>query len=270
MDVGGQSALQEVQAYFNVKAQTNKIQNAIGVTNSFITIAIWFVQVLGFFCIGIWTVRIGFDILALVTRNLGVAKFAQTWGTGKEGTYDSVGAYLKGNGLEIVMVVILAVLMMTGLLWRVLSLALGGIGTMLNKIFSLDLDGILSASDAIGYIENLESRKPESLRNEYDEHLGSVQSLVSQMYDLAKDGVTNGDPQYKAISRQYTTAMAKAELISKTNVIKNYASQLKLDSSYFSKHKYDANVCNKSFLDKDTLAIWSKNGGSLSIKCGSR
>lgn len=267
METGGQSGIQAVQSFFDMKSQTAGIENAMGITSPFITFTIWVIQVLGFVAIGIWFLRIAVDVIALATKNLEFAEKIQKFGTGKKESYESTMAYIKGNGVEIVLVITLTVLMMTGLLFRILSLALGGIGTILNVVFNLDLDGLNSAADAAAFVENLETRKPASLRNEYDKHLSSAKGYADQLYAYAADGLSKNDPDYQAVSRKYTTALAKAELISKTDVIKNFGKQLKLGDAYFEQHKYNADVCNKKFVDTDTLTIWSGQSSTLSIRC---
>lgn len=268
MGVGGQTGIQQVQSFFNLKSQTSGIENAMGITSPFITFTIWVIQMVGFIAIGIWMIRIAVDILALSTKNLAFADKLQTFGTGKDSSsYDSTGAYIKSNGLEIVMVITLTVLMMTGLLFRILALALGGIGTILNIVFNLDLDGLNSSADAQAFVENLETRRPASLRNEYDEHLASARGFASELYNLAADGVSQSNPNFQATSRRYTTAMAKAELISQTDVMAAYGDQLKLGEAYFQQHKYNADVCNDSFIDSDTSTIWSQSGRTLNLSC---
>lgn len=269
MGVGGQTGIQQVQSFFNLKSQTSGIENAMGITSPFITFTIWVIQMVGFIAIGIWMIRIAVDILALSTKNLAFAENLQKFGTGsgEKGGYDSTGAYIKKNGLEIVMVITLTVLMMTGLLFRILALALGGVGTILNIVFNLDLDGLNSAADAQSFVENLETRRPASLRNEYDEHLASARGFAGELYSLAAEGVSQSNPNFQATSRRYTTAMAKAELISQTDVMANYGDQLKLGDAYFQQHKYNADVCNEAFLDSDTSSIWSQSGGTLNLRC---
>lgn len=267
MDTGGQTGIQSVQSFFDMKSQTTGIENAMGIVSPFITFTIWVVQIVGFVAIGIWMIRIAADILALSTKNLAFAEGIQKFGTGKTDSYDSTGAYIKKNGVEIVLVICLTVLMMTGLLFRILSLALGGIGTILNVVFNLDLDGLNSAADAQAFVENLESRKPASLRNEYDEHLTSAKGYATQLYTLSADGVSKTNPNFQATSRKYTTALAKAELISKTDVMKTGSKQLKLGADYFKQHKYNADVCNKAFFDSATTQIWAGAGKTLSLSC---
>lgn len=268
METGGQTGIQSVQSFFDMKSQTTGIENAMGIVSPFITFTIWVVQLVGFVAIGIWMIRIAADILALSTKNLAFAESIQKFGTGKDSSgYDSTGAYIKKNGVEIVLVICLTVLMMTGLLFRILSLALGGIGTILNVVFNLDLDGLNSAADAEAFVQNLETRKPTSLRNEYDEHLSSAKGYATQLYSLAAEGLSQNDPDFKSTMRKYTTAMAKAELISKTNVMKTAGKELKLGDAYFKQHTYDSSVCNKAFFDKDTQSIWAGTGKTMSLSC---
>ena len=268
METAGQSGIQAVQAFFDMKAQTSGIEQAMGITSPFITFTIWFIQVLGFVAIGIWFLRIGVDVIALSTKNLKFAEGIQKFGTGKDSSsYSSTMDYLKKNGVEIVLVITLTVLMMTGLLFRILSLALGGIGTILNVVFKLDLDGLNSAADATAFVENLPMRTAPSLRNEYDQQLSSAKGYADQLYGFAAEGLSTSDPNFQATSRRYTTAMAKADLIGKTAEDKKYNNTLKLGASYFKQHEYSTDVCNTSFINKDTLNVWSTGSAKANLTC---
>lgn len=255
------TGLESVQAFFNLKSQTAGIENAMGIANPFLTFVIWATQVIGFFAIAIWMLRIAVDIICLTTKNLSFAEGIAKFGTGKEGSYDSVKAYISGNGLEIISVVILTVLMMTGMLYRILSLALGGVGTVLNFIFDLDLDGINSATDAASYKEQLSARRNTNMRNEYDQRLTEVRGFADQLYQMAQEGTKPSNPTFQKVKRNYTTALAKAELLSDA-IGTTGADELKVGQQYFEQHKYDKNVCNTEFLDNDTVNIWDTN-----IKC---
>lgn len=271
MNSGGQSGLETVQSFFDMKAQTDNIAYATGITSPFISFTILAMQVIGFFAIGIWMIRVSADILALALPQVAGKGLVQKLTTNESGNYTTAMEYIKGNLVNIITVVILTVLLMTGYLYRILSLCLGGIGTVLNVVFGLDIDGIVSASDASAYIAQLKTRQATDLRNEYDSQLESVKQFANQLYQYSADGISTSDSQWKSASRKYTTAHIKAASIAKVVTANDAATkELKLGNSYFAQHTENSNVCNKAFADKDVQSAWKTSSGAVTtISCKS-
>lgn len=268
MNSGGQTALGGIQSFFDMKAQTDNIAYATGITSPFISLTILAMQVIGFVAIGIWLLRISADILVLALPDFGDNKVLKSLTTNKDGDYNTAGDYLKKNLVNIIFVVILTSLLMTGYLMRIISLALGGIGTVLNIVFGLDIDGILSASDASAYINQLGTRQSTDLRNEYDQQLESTKGYASELYQLSAEGVSTNDSRWKSSSRRYTTSFIKAEAIAKELKSGNKATaELKLGNSYFNQHTENSNVCNTKFADKDVQSAWKVGNATTNIRC---
>lgn len=268
MNSGGQSGLESVQSFFNMKAQTDNIAYATGITSPFISFTILAMQVIGFVAIGIWMLRISADILALALPEKAGGKLVQTFGTAEQGGYSTAQDYIKKNAVNVVFVIILTVLLMTGLLYRVLSICLGGIGTVLNVVFKLDIDGIVSASDASAYITQLGTRQLTDLRNEYDSQLATTKQFAGELHKLAGEGISKTDSIWKSASRKYTTSFIKAEAISKRVKQNDGAtSELKLGSAYFNQHKENSSVCNTNFADKDVQSAWKVANTQTNITC---
>lgn len=268
MNSGGQSGLESIQSFFDMKAQTDNIAYATGITSPFISFTILAMQVIGFVAIGIWMLRVSADILALAIPQAAGNKFVSKFGTKEGGDYTSAMGYIKGNLLNVIAVTILTVLLMTGYLYRILSLFLGGVGTVLNVVFGLDIDGVISASDASAYVNQLGTRQATDLRNEYDSQLESVKQFANQLYQYSAEGISNKDSTWKSASRKYTTAYIKAESIAKQVTKNNQATQeLKLGNSYFAQHKENSKVCNTKFGDADVQSAWKVAGVNTNISC---
>lgn len=268
MNPGGQSGLESVKSFFDMKAQADNIAYATGITSPFISFSILAMQVIGFIAIGIWMLRISADILALALPEKAGSKFVQVLGTGDAGNYNTAKDYLSKNAVNVVTVIILTVLLMTGYLYRILSLCLGGIGTVLNIVFKLDIDGIVSASDASSYVNQLGTRQATDLRNEYDSQLESTKQFANQLYQYSADGIDANSSQWKGASRKYTTAFIKADAIGK-QLIKNdiAVSELKLGNTYFEQHKENSQVCNVKFASKDVESAWTVAGSTGKVSC---
>lgn len=266
MNTGGQTALEGVKSFFDMKSQTDNIAYATGITSPFISLTLLAMQVIGFVAIGIWTLRISADILGLALPDKAGSKFVAMFGTAKAESYGTAKDYMSKNMVNVVSVLLLTVLLMTGMLYRVLSLALGGIGTVLNIVFKLDIDGIVSASDASAYINQLGTRRPTDLRNEYDSQLNSLKQFANQLYEYSAEGISKNDSLWKSSSRKYTTAYIKADAIA-TSLKGKETSELKLGSSYFQQHKENSKVCNKDFSDSDVISAWKVSGTSANVSC---
>lgn len=259
-EVGGQGALESLQSFFDVKAATSNIDSALDAVSWLFTIVIWVVQIVGLIALVFWIFRIGVDILLITMRGTGVAKALEKFGT-KEGaeSYKNVGAYLKGNLLEIILVVVLVSLLITGWIFRIFSLASAGFGSLLNKILGLDIDGLISSADAQAWKDNIKVARNASIRNEYDQSVSDARGYLAELYNM--QGVSSADPTYLSTSRKYSVAIAKCQYIAKEKG-PDVIDQLNLDSGYFSQHKYDDSVFNEGMLQSDVMSNW---GGSTSL-----
>src|SRR5574344_1263802 len=132
-NAGAQAGLGEIVNYFNVRSAMTDVSTAMGITNFLMSAAILIVSVLGFIALAIWVLRIGVDILLITLRGTSVADKLTKFGTNEDKTsYDKVSSYLQKNMVEIILVVVLVSLMVTGWLWRIFAFALQGVGGMLN------------------------------------------------------------------------------------------------------------------------------------------
>lgn len=270
MNPGGQTGLESIRSFFDMKAQTDNIAYATGITSPFISFTILAMQVIGFIAIGIWMLRVSADILAISLPQTAGNGFVKKFGTNAEGKYDTAGNYIKENLVNVIAVTILVVLLMTNYLFRILSLFLGGVGTVLNVVFGLDIDGIVSASDASAFVNQLGTRQGTDLRNEYDSQLGTVKQFANQLYQYSQEGLSVNDSVWKSASRKYTTAFIKAEAISKQLTSTNIATnELKLGNSYFQQHKENSSVCNTKFANADVQSAWKTAGTTTNITCKS-
>lgn len=268
MNSGGQSALQGMQSFFDMKAQQDNIAYATGITSPFISFTILAMQVIGFIAIGIWLIRVSADILALALPQAAGNKFVAKFGTKESGDYTTAMGYIKGNLANVIAVTILTVLLMSGYLLRILSLFLGGIGTVLNVVFGLDLDGIITASDAAAYVNQLPTRQATDLRNEYDSQLETTKQFANQLYQYSAEGISTSDSKWKSASRKYTTAFIKAnELGGELTKGSKATSELKLGNAYFQQHQENSKVCNPAFGDKDVQSAWKVAKANTNITC---
>ena len=135
-------ALQQVIRFFDVKATTADVSTAMDLTGVFIQFATIFVQIIGFFAISIWIARIGIDILLLTTKGTEFASKMEKFGTGKSDHYESAVAYIKGNLVQIAIMVVLIVFLITGWIFRLFTIAMSGIGMILNRLLNLDVGAV--------------------------------------------------------------------------------------------------------------------------------
>lgn len=259
-EAGGQGALESLQSFFDVKSATSGVDSALGAVSWIFTMVIWAVQIIGLVALGVWIFRIGVDIVLITMRGTTFADNLSKFGTSTKGaeSYKSVAAYLKGNLLEIVLVVVLVSLLITGWIFRIFSMALSGFGSLLNKLLGLDVDGLISSADAQAWQDNIKVARNASIRNEYDAAVSDARGYLSELY--AMQGVSQSDPTYKATSRKYSVAIAKCQYIASSKGA-DVTKGLNLDSGYFTQHKYNDSVCNAGMLSQDVMAAW---GGSNS------
>lgn len=260
-----QTGLSEVTEFFNTQSATGDVGSALSDSAVWFKVAIYLIMTIGAIAMAIWISRIAVDIILIVTKGMGkgggaiggLAKF----GTGKDENYTSVGKYVKGNILEIILVLILVTLLITGWLFRLVSIAISGVGTLGNKLLGLDIGGKLSALDAEAFTEQTKAQRTASLRNQYDEQLASAKQYSSNLYEQAKDGAISDDPTFNEVKSYYTQSMVKADILATELNKRGASSELKLGSNYFSQHlrQNGEGVCNKSFLVRDVMSVYKKN-----------
>lgn len=264
-----QSGLGQVVEFFNVRASGTDVSSAIGITNVLMSIAILIVSVLGFTALAIWVARIGVDILLITLRGTAIADKLSSFGTAKSESYDSVGKYLKNNFVEILLVVVLIALMVTGWLWRIFAIALQGVGGVLNFLLGLDFDGLLSAQDVNAWKDNVTSQPPAAIKNEYDENVALAESTLNELYSMTD--MDNNVALKQDVIRRYTIAMSRAQWISEQTNGQNGADvigSLNLESNYFARHK-TTNYCNTAFLNSDAGSSVKQYYGTQTITCSS-
>lgn len=262
--------LNQVVSFFQVRASGTDVSNAIDITNVLMSFAILVVSVLGFVGLAIWVTRIGIDILLIVLRGTSAADKLSKLGTSKNlEAYQNVGSYIKSNVMEIIAVVILISLMVTSWLWRIFAIALSGVGSILNFLLGLDIDGMLSAQDVNAWKENIKTKTPAMIKNEYDEATTTAQGLLDELYSLAD--VDNNNPQKQDVIRRYAVALIKADHIGNAkNGINSsrLTTSLNLQEDYFNRHKHHS-VCNTTVMGAppatNTIRIWG--GESVKIDC---
>lgn len=242
---GGQGGLGQVVSYFEMRSSMTDVSTAIGITNVLMSAAILVVSVLGFVALAIWVSRIGVDILLITLRGTAIADKLRNLGTNKDASsYDKVSNYLKTNLVEIILVVVLVALMVTGWLWKIFAMALQGVGGILNFLLGLDFNGMLSSTDYDAWKENVTRQRPAAIRNEYDKYLTAAINNLDQLYNMTD--VDNNNPVKQNIVRQYALNLARAQHIS-TEKGGELTTALKLDGEYFNRHK-KVNACNTAFL----------------------
>ncbi|PGR83637.1 hypothetical protein [Bacillus cereus] len=260
METGGQQGLSDIVNFFNMQSTTGDVSTALSASGWAFKIALFVIMTVGALAMAVWLARIAVDIVCLVTRGTAVADKMGKLGTGKGDSYDSVGKYLKGNIVEIILVIVLITFLITGWLLRLIAMALSGIGILLNKLLGLDLAGGLATLDADAFKENISARRTTSLRNQYDDELASVRHYANVLYDKAKDGAISDDPAFNQAKSMYTQSMVKADLLATELNKRKATDEMKLGADYFKQHlrQNGDGACNKSFMVNDVQSTYGK------------
>lgn len=265
-----QQGLAQVVQFFNVRASSTDVTSAIGITTVLMNIAILIVSVLGFVALAIWVTRIGVDILLITLRGTDIAEKMSKLGTSTNvENYKTVADYLKKNLVEIVLVVVLVALMVTGWLWRIFAMALQGIGGILNFLLGLDFDGLLSSQDAEIWRTNMASQPPAAIKNEYDDNLELARTTLNEIYSDAMVDLDNDHPLKQDALRRYGAAVGKANALKTVADRAGVGTQLNLVADYFTRHQ-TASVCNSNFIGQGVAqeAVQTYSGGSVSCLVG--
>lgn len=270
----GHSNLSTVTEFLNSQSAAGDVGKALMDTTVAFKIVIWVIMIAGAIAMAIWIGRIAVDIILIVTRGFsgdsGWRGKMQSWGTAKEGDYDSVKGYLTSNMLEIILVMILVALLMTGYLLRLIAFGISGVGILLNKLIGLDIGGKYSALDAEAFAEQVQVQRSTSLRNQYDQQLSSARQYANQLYDLAKNGAISDDPMFNQTKSYYTQAMVKANILSgeltgRSGVVE----EMKLGEGYFKQHLRESGdgVCNQDFFVEDVIETFNVGGADANVSC---
>lgn len=267
------SGLSDIVSFFNNQSSNGDVSGALGTAGFAFKIAMFVIMFIGAIAMAIWIGRIAVDILLITTRG---TKIADNETLKKMGTvegdknYDSVMGYVKGNILEIVLVIVLITFLMTGWLFRLIAIALAGFGALGNKLFGLDIEGTLSSYEASNFAGQVEMRRLSSLKSQYDEELGNLRAESERLYDIAKKGAVSDDPKFLKAKKMYSMHMARADILGKSLESRSGVAEFKVDASYFKQHLKQAGngVCNTKFLDTTILAQYtSGTGAAISISC---
>ena len=254
-------ALQQVIRFFDVKATTADVSTAMDLTGVFIQFATIFVQIIGFFAISIWIARIGIDILLLTTKGTEFATKMQKFGTGKDTHYESATDYIKGNLIQIAIMVVLIVFLITGWIFRLFTIAMSGIGMILNRLLSLDVGAVWTQQEVEAWQDNYKSSTNAQKLEMYDNAVSEAQGYAQTLYDMK--GIPSDDPDRQEIERNYTNAMMQANYVEKTGGT-DLAAALNKSNDYFKRHKRTDAICNTHFQLKGAAQTWEDN-----ISCGS-
>lgn len=246
-------ALQQVIRFFDVKATTADVTTAMDLTGVFIQFATIFVQIIGFIAISIWIARIGIDILLLTTKGTEFATKIEKFGTGKSDHYESAVAYIKGNLVQIAIMVVLIVFLLTGWIFRLFTIAMSGIGMILNRLLNLDVGAIWTEQEVIAWKDNYASSTNAQKLELYDNAVADAQGYAQTLYDMK--GIPKEDPNRQEIERNYTNAMMQANFVERTGG-GSLASALNKSSDYFTRHKRTDAICNTHFQLTDATAPW--------------
>ena len=255
-------ALQQVIKFFDVKATTADVSTAMDVTGIFIQFATILVQIIGFIAISIWIARIGIDILLLTTKGTEFANKMEKFGTGKSDHYESAVAYIKGNLVQIAIMVVLIVFLITGWIFRLFTIAMSGIGMILNRLLNLDVGAIWTQQEVLAWQDNYKSSTNAQKLALYDNAVSEAQGYAQTLYDMK--GIPKDDPNRQEIERNYTNAMMQANYVEKEGG-GTLATALNKSSDYFTRHKRTDAICNSHFELSDAATTWGDK-----VSCGSQ
>lgn len=263
-DITTSSGLSDIVSFFNTQSVNNDVAGTLMNTGLAFKIAMGLIMFIGAIAMAIWIARIAIDILLLATNNMGKLDALEKFGT-KQGGYGSVAEYLRGNLLEIILVILLITLIMTGFLFRLIGVAISGTGMLLNKLFNLDVDGGLSKVSGQSYKEGFDLLRLPEKKVQYDEALGGLKAQADILYNYASEGMEKDNPKFISAQRAYTVQMGKAMYAG--TKLTNSASKLNLNSAYFAQHLSSADACNSSFIDTTVLSNYSAENVPSTVKC---
>lgn len=253
-------AMQQVIRFFDVKVATADVTSPMALTGVFIQMATMFVQIVGFIAISIWIARIGIDILLLTTKGTKVQEKLQNFGTGKAESYDSAMAYIKGNLIQIALMVVLIVFLITGWIFRLFSISMSGIGMILNRLLNLNVGEIWSQQEVIAWQDNYAASTNAQKLEMYNDAVSEAQGYAQTLYDMK--GISKDNADRQEIERNYTNAVMQANYVSSEGG-NDLAIALNKPNDYFNRHKRSDSICNEYFDSTETSQTWGS-----SISCG--
>lgn len=259
-DLVSSSGLSDIVSFFNTQSTNNDVSGALIDAQLAFKISMAVIMFIGAFAMAIWIGRIGIDILVITLRGIGKGDALAKYGTGNGQASTSVADYFKKNMVEIILVILLVAILMTGWLFRLVALAISGFGMLANKAFNLDVTGGYSKLAGTSFKENVKMMRPTQLKNMYDEEYGAVKTQADVLYDLASKEADTKSDKFVRAKREYTVHLAKAETIAET--VRNKASSMNMSKTYFDQHKQAVNGCNRSFFDKTIATHYGQKGFS--------
>lgn len=261
------SGVADIVSFFNGMSSSNDVGGALSNSALAFKIAMVFIMFVGGLAMAVWIGRIAIDILVITLRGTGVEKNLGRFGTGKSDTEGTVGSYIKNNLVNIILVIILIFFLMSGFLFRLIAIALSGFGALANKLFNLDVQGILSTVDIEAYKEGIQAQRPTTNKQNYDSEVGVMRAELANLYDMAEKGQNSTSnkyvEKYSKSQRTYTHAFARASLLASDEGGNLDPQQFKLPKDYFTQHKDGKSlspICVEQFLDDDVLKGYGVDG----------
>lgn len=260
-DMVTSSGLSDVVSFFNTQSTNNEVSESLKNSALAFKIAMAAIMFIGAVSMAVWIGRIAVDILLIVTHGMGKMDKLANFGTGKAESYTSVGKYLTGNLLQIILVIVLVAFLMTGWLFRLIAIALSGFGMLANKAFNLDIGGGMSKLSAKSYQEGFEMMRVQEQKAVYDTELASLKAQADIMYQMASEGAEKSSSKFVNAQKTYSVHMGKLYVAG--SKLETKAGSLNLNKSYFNQHLDSRVGCNKAFVDATVLG----NYGKKSISC---
>lgn len=266
------TGLADIVSFFNGMSSSTDVGGALSNSAIVFKIAMFLIITIGALAMGIFIARIAVDILVLTLRGTAVASKLSKLGTGKADSSGSVGDYIKGNLVEIIIVIILIFFLMSGALFRLIALAINGFGALGNKLFGLDVAGALSAMDIESYKSSVVSIPKSQQKQRYDEQVGIMKAELRNLYDMSEKGQTSSGSvkhleKFERAKRTYSHAFGQASVLSES--LSGTAQDFKLPSTYFEQHTDGTGlqpICVNSFID---TSVTEKYSDSASCTGGS-
>lgn len=246
-DLVTSSGLSDIVSFFNTQSVNNDVAGSLLNASLAFKISMGIIMFIGALAMAIWIGRIAVDILLIATRGMGKLEKLANFGTGKADSYSSVANYLKGNLLEIVMVIVLIAFLMTGWLFRLIAIAISGFGMLANKLFNLDVNGGMSKLSAQSFKEGVDMMRVQEQKAKYDEELGAMKSQSDILYQYASEGKEKDSSTFITAQRAYTVHMARANYLS--TKLESKSKSLNLNKAYFKQHIDSRLGCNSAFYD---------------------
>lgn len=268
------TAVADIVSFFNGMSASNDVGGALSNSALAFKISMLAIMLIGGLAMAIWIGRIAIDILVITLRGTSVATKMSKLGTGKSDAEGSVGGYLKSNLLEIIFVILLIFFLISGFLFRLIAVAISGFGALGNKLFGLDIQGMLGSIDIEAYKEGVDAQRPTTRKQNYDNEIGVMRAELRNLYEMNEKGQNSTKDKYvekyNRSKRTYTHAFARAETIVNGGGTegggKLNEADFRLPDGYFAQHLDGAGnspLCVDVFLDD---AVKSAYGADKNCK----